>query len=99
MLVHSMLPRSAVNGPGERVVVWFQGCDLRCPGCWNPSSHPFDRTRDMPVEQLGEWVLSCRGVEGVTLGWPAERPRAGTQEEWVPCPTVSIGTGFGCSSL
>ncbi len=47
MLVHSVLPRSAVNdGPGERVVIWFQGCDLRCPGCWNPSSHAFDRARD-----------------------------------------------------
>ena len=46
MLVHSVLPRSAANGPGERAVVWFQGCDLRCPGCWNESTHAFDRRRD-----------------------------------------------------
>ena len=51
MLVHSVLPRSAVNGPGERVVIWFQGCDLRCPGCWNPSSHAFDRARDKPWDR------------------------------------------------
>ena len=67
MLVHSMLPRSTVNGPGERVVVWLQGCALRCPGCWNPSTHGFDRSRDKPVDQVGEWILSCRGVEGVNL--------------------------------
>lgn len=67
MLVHSMLPRSAVNGPGARAVEWLLGCDLHCPGCWNPSSHAFDRTRDMPVDQAGEWILSCRGVEGVTF--------------------------------
>jgi organic radical activating enzyme len=67
MLIHSMLPRSAVNGPGERVVVWLQGCDLRCPGCWNPSSHGFDRSRDKPVDEVGEWILSCQGVEGVTV--------------------------------
>src|SRR5712692_3500269 len=67
MLIHSMLPRSAVNGPGERVVVWLQGCDLRCPGCWNPFSHGFDRRRDKPVDEVGEWILSCQGVEGVTF--------------------------------
>ena len=42
MLVHSMLRRSAVNGPGERAVIWLQGCDLGCRGCWNPTSHAFD---------------------------------------------------------
>jgi anaerobic ribonucleoside-triphosphate reductase activating protein len=67
MLLHSMLPRSAVNGPGDRVVVWLQGCDLRCPGCWNPFSHGFDRSRDKPVDEVGEWILSCQGVEGVTF--------------------------------
>lgn len=67
MLIHSMLPRSAVNGPGERVVVWLQGCDLRCPGCWNPFSHGFDGSRDKPVDEVGEWILSCQGVEGVTF--------------------------------
>jgi hypothetical protein len=46
MLVHSMLPLSTVNGPGERAVVWLQGCDLRCAGCWNPSGHIFDTGHD-----------------------------------------------------
>jgi anaerobic ribonucleoside-triphosphate reductase activating protein len=67
MLIHSMLPRSAVNGPGERAVVWFQGCDLRCAGCWNLASHPFDRSRDKPVDEVGNWILSCPGIEGVTF--------------------------------
>ena len=67
MLVHSVLPRSAVNGPGERAVVWLQGCDLRCRSCFNPSSHPFDRDRDKLVEEIGEWILACDGIEGVTF--------------------------------
>ena len=46
MLIHSMLPLSTVNGPGERAEVWLQGCDLRCAGCWNPSSHMFDTGHD-----------------------------------------------------
>ena len=67
MLIHSMLPRSAVNGPGERAVVWFQGCDLHCRGCFNPASHPFDRDRAKRVEQVAEWVLACQGIDGLTL--------------------------------
>lgn len=30
------IPVSEVNGPGNRSVVWVQGCPKRCPGCWNP---------------------------------------------------------------
>lgn len=67
MLVHSMLSRSTVNGPGIRAVVWLQGCDLRCSGCFNLSSHPFDPARDQPVEEVGCWILACPGVEGVTF--------------------------------
>lgn len=78
MLVHSMLPRScAVNGPGKRAVVWFQGCYLRRPGCWNVASHPFDRSRDQPVDEVGHWIHSCPGIEGVTFsgGEPFQKPR------------------------
>lgn len=77
MLIHSMLPRSAVNGPGERAVVWLQGCDLHCRGCFNPTSHPFDHDRDKLVEDVAEWVLACRGIDGLTLsgGEPFQQAR------------------------
>ena len=67
MLIHSMLPRSTVNGPGARAVVWLQGCGLRCPGCFNPATHSFDRDRDKTVEEVAERVLACEGIEGVTF--------------------------------
>jgi anaerobic ribonucleoside-triphosphate reductase activating protein len=34
--------RSVVNGPGERFVLWVQGCPFRCPGCINPSFLTFE---------------------------------------------------------
>jgi len=37
--VHSFLEVSSVNGPGQRAVIWLQGCSLGCPSCWNPSTH------------------------------------------------------------
>lgn len=67
MLIHSMLPRSTVNGPGARAVVWLQGCDLRCTGCCNPSSHAFDRSLGRPVGEIGAWILACPGIQGVTF--------------------------------
>lgn len=67
MLVHAMWARSSVNGPGERAVVWFQGCGLHCPDCWNPSSHLFDSSRNRTVEEVGGWILACTGIEGVTF--------------------------------
>jgi pyruvate-formate lyase-activating enzyme len=42
MLVHSFVPVSRANGPGRRAVLWFQGCNLNCPECWNQASHPFE---------------------------------------------------------
>jgi anaerobic ribonucleoside-triphosphate reductase activating protein len=39
MLIHAILPVSRVNGPGERFVLWTQGCRRRCPGCFNPATH------------------------------------------------------------
>src|ERR1700675_921235 len=44
MLVHGFVPVSRANGPGRRAVLWFQGCTLNCPGCWNQASLPFEGT-------------------------------------------------------
>ena len=41
MNIHSIIPNSAVNGPGNRFVIWTQGCSLNCIGCWNPKTHSF----------------------------------------------------------
>lgn len=34
--VSKVLPWSAVDGPGNRLVLFLQGCNYSCPGCHNP---------------------------------------------------------------
>ena len=59
--------RSRVNGPGLRVVLWVQGCDLGCPGCFNPQTHPGEGDGEA-VEAVVERVLAARaGNDGVTF--------------------------------
>jgi len=43
---------SEVNGPRVRAVVWVQGCDRHCSGCFNPSSWSFEINQLISVEDL-----------------------------------------------
>ena len=72
------LPRSAANGPGERFVLWVQGCPLACPGCWNPDTWAFKRRDLRSVEDLAAIILATEGIEGVTFtgGEPFAQARA-----------------------
>jgi len=72
------LSRSAANGPGERFVVWVQGCPLACPGCWNADTWSFGRRHVVQEDALVEEILATDGIEGVTFsgGEPFMQARA-----------------------
>lgn len=72
------LPRSAANGPGERFVVWVQGCPLGCAGCWNPDTWSFARRNVCEVADLSAAIRATQGIEGVTFtgGEPFAQARA-----------------------
>ncbi len=72
------LARSAVNGPGERFVVWVQGCQFRCPGCWNPDTWIFESRDLRSTEELAASILATEQIEGVTFtgGEPFAQARA-----------------------
>lgn len=58
--------RSVVNGPGERFVLWVQGCPLHCCGCINPEFWPFDGGKEVTVADLASRIIATPGIEGVT---------------------------------
>ena len=64
--VHSIIPVSRINGPGKRMVVFFQGCNNRCPGCFNPETHPFIKIAEYsPVTIFTKFYRP--GIEGITV--------------------------------
>lgn len=44
--------KSLVDGPGIRTLVFFQGCDIYCPGCQNPSSWDINKGKKYSVKDL-----------------------------------------------
>lgn len=58
---------SQVNGPGNRAVVWVQGCLRECPGCFNPDSWSFEINQLVSVKTLAEQILDNSNNEGVTF--------------------------------
>lgn len=65
--IYRLEPEVRVLGPGRRAAIWVQGCSLGCPGCISQDSWDCGGGHDVAVQALAEWVLGCRGVEGVTL--------------------------------
>ena len=74
--IHRFLPLSRANGPGPRAVIWTQGCSLRCPGCFNPETHPFDGGHRVHADRLFERIRRLgRSIEGLSIsgGEPLEQ--------------------------
>lgn len=58
---------SEVNGPGSRAVVWLQGCQRECDGCFNPESWSFEINQLISIEQLTTKILNNPKNTGVTF--------------------------------
>lgn len=68
--VHSIETCGAVDGPGLRYVVFFQGCPLRCKFCHNPDTWKTNTGTRYTVDELTEDILKYRNFiksGGVTI--------------------------------
>jgi anaerobic ribonucleoside-triphosphate reductase activating protein len=55
-------------GPGRRVGIWAQGCDLGCEGCVNQTLWNAHGGRSISVLELFNWLVSLDGeFDGITI--------------------------------
>jgi anaerobic ribonucleoside-triphosphate reductase activating protein len=102
MLVASKIATSRANGPGARAVIWFQGCDARCPGCCNPEMQEMwsPTAQDWEPEDLALWFSEClkqdQNLRGVTLsgGEPLHTDRREEVEEFIGLSRFSADRPF-----
>jgi anaerobic ribonucleoside-triphosphate reductase activating protein len=104
MLVHAIMPASRANGPGLRCVVFVQGCNLNCAGCFNSWSHTFHGPDHAIEAILAEVVHWCRqhALEGVTFSGGEPMQQADDLAELLQdlrtaLPTLSLGMFTGYS--
>ena len=69
---------SKANGPGNRAVIWVQGCTIGCRGCYNSFTHPHEAKEMILSSDLAKWIASIDNIDGVTFsgGEPFEQAAA-----------------------
>lgn len=66
--IHKIIKFSAVDGPGNRSVIFLQGCNFNCMFCHNPETIPFkdNAAKKMTVsevfDEIGNAINFIRGI-------------------------------------
>lgn len=65
--LHGVVKESIVDGPGNRYVIFVQGCPHRCLGCHNPASHAYDGGKTTTTEKLWKDISKNPLLRGITF--------------------------------
>ena len=76
MRISGIVKDSIVDGPGLRLVIFFQGCKHNCKGCHNPDTHDPQGGYEESIIKVLDMIKEDPLIEGVTLsgGDPLEQP-------------------------
>lgn len=61
---------SLTNGPGNRIVIFLQGCSIHCKGCQNTALWPFGQGIESDVTELAQLmadIIQARNLDGITI--------------------------------
>ncbi len=95
-----------VLGPGNRYVIWTQGCPFHCEGCITPESRPLTHKNMVSVRDLAEDIISRTNIDGITISGGEPFLQAESLSELLdivlekrPELTVLLFTGYKIESL
>jgi len=54
-------------GPGNRLVIWVQGCPFNCRNCVTPDGIPFVKNKMMEVGRLAADICGNYRIAGITI--------------------------------
>lgn len=94
-------------GPGRRSVIRFQGCPIRCVGCWVPETHDEKAGYVVGIEQAAQALLDpAYNRDGVTIlgGEPFAQPEAlaaliDELDNQQPGIDIAVYSGFTAETL
>jgi len=59
---------SMVDGPGNRLVIFFTGCGHNCDGCHNPKYQDYNYGIDWEIPEIIEYIKDRKQwIDGITL--------------------------------
>ena len=61
---YEVVENEHLYGPGKRLLLFTQGCSLRCQGCTNQHLWEFGKGIDVTIEEI---LNQCNGLDGITL--------------------------------
>ncbi len=86
----------SVLGPGQRAVIWVQGCRFACKNCIVPESWDESAGELVTVPQIADWVLEQPGIEGMTLSGGEPMLQAQALAELVDLVRAKADMGVVC---
>ena len=72
---YEIVENEHLYGPGKRLLLFTQGCSLRCKGCTNQHLWEFGKGIDVTIEEI---LNQCNDLDGITLhgGEPLDQANA-----------------------
>ena len=72
----NIISDSIVDGEGLRTVLWVQGCNHRCEGCHNPSTHDYNKGKVVDIDVIANELSKTLNYNDLTIsgGEPFDQP-------------------------
>lgn len=65
--INRIISTSTAEGPGNRFVIWVQGCPIRCLECANKDTWSFQGGEKIKVSEIIHRIHETKNIDGITI--------------------------------